>query len=59
MARHARIVVVTLLAAGLLAFFLRNADLRRVAHELGNARWDLLAGGGALSGVVYLLRVER
>ena len=59
MARHARIVLVTLLAAGLLAFFLRNADLRRVAHELGNARWDLLAGGGALSGVVYLLRAER
>ena len=59
MARHARIVVVTLLAVGLLAFFLRNADPGRVAHELGNARRDLLAGGGALSAAVYLLRAER
>lgn len=59
MARHARIVVVTLLAVGLLAFFLRNADPGRVAHELGNARRDLLAAGGALSAGVYLLRAER
>ena len=42
-----------------MAFFLRNADLRRVWNELGNARPDLLAAGAVLAFAYYLLRAER
>ena len=59
MARHVRTVVIAALALGLLAFFLRNADLRRVWGELGNARPDLLAAGGVLALASYLVRAER
>ena len=59
MARHARTVVVTVLALGLMAFFLRNANLQRVWGELGSARPDLLAAAGVLAFASYLLRAER
>ena len=42
-----------------MAFFLRNADLRRVWDELGSARPDLLAAGGVLALASYLVRAER
>ena len=59
MSRHVRPVVITVLALGLMAFFLRNADLQRVWGELGNARPDLLAAAGVLAFASYLLRAER
>lgn len=59
MKRPARTATVTLLAAGLMAFFLRNASLRQVWTEVTGARGDLLAGGAACIVVVYLVRVER
>ncbi len=59
MARHVRTVVIAALALGLMAFFLRNANLGRVWDELGNARPDLLAAAGALAFASYLLRAER
>ena len=46
-----RTVLVTALAVGLLAFFLRNADLARVWTEMQAARPDLLALALALTGV--------
>ena len=58
--KHAvRTAAVALLAAGLMAFFLRNASLERVWTELLGARRDLLAGGVLCTIVVYLVRVER
>ena len=58
--KHAvRTAAVTLLAAGLMAFFLRNASLEQVWTELLGARRDLLAGGMLCTVVVYLVRVER
>ena len=59
MKRPVRTAVITLLAAGLMAFFLRNASLERVWTELLGARRDLLAGGVLCTVVVYLVRVER
>ena len=59
MARHVRTVVITVLTLGLMAFFLRNANLERVWGELANARPDLLAAGAVLALASYLLRAER
>ena len=51
--------VATLLAVGLMAFFLRNASLERVWSEVLAARGDLFAGGVLCTIVVYLVRVQR
>ena len=59
MRRHARTVSITVLAVGLMAFFLRNANPGRVWGELAAARWDLLLAGAAFSVAAYLLRVVR
>lgn len=44
---------------GLLALFLRNADLTRVWTEMRSARPDLLALALALTVVMYVVRAER
>jgi len=59
MTRHIRSVIILLLTVGLMAFFLRNANLSRVWSEVLSARWDLLLAGVVLTLVAYLLRVER
>jgi glycosyltransferase 2 family protein len=59
MRTHLRTAVVVLLAVGLLGLFLRNADLRQVAGEMGRARLDLVALAVAVTGVTYLLRAWR
>lgn len=59
MRRYARTVSIAVLAAGLMAFFLRNADLGRVCGELTAARRDLLLAGAVFSAGSYLLRVVR
>ena len=59
MTRYVRTLLILLLTVGLMAFFLRNANLSRVWSEVIGARWDLLLAGVALTLVAYLLRVER
>ncbi len=54
-----RTILVIVLAVGLLAVFLRNADLGRVWTEMQSARGDLLALALVLTGVMYLVRAER
>jgi uncharacterized protein (TIRG00374 family) len=54
-----RTVLVVGLAVGLLAIFLRNADLARVWTEMQSARADMLALTVALTGLTYLVRAER
>jgi len=54
-----RTILVTALAVGLLAFFLRNADLARVWTEIQAARPDLLALSLGLTLAMYLVRAER
>lgn len=49
----------TALAVGLLAIFLRNADLTRVWAEMQSARADLLVVSVLLTFVMYLVRAER
>ncbi len=49
----------TALAVGLLALFLRNADLTRVWAEMQAARADLLLVGVLLTGLMYIVRAER
>ena len=48
-----------MLAVGLLAVFLRRADLGRVWIEMESARGDLLTLAFVLTGVMYLVRAER
>ena len=59
MRRHLRTVAVLALAVGLLAFFLRGADLERVAAAVGGARRDLLAAALAATGATFVVRVIR
>ena len=59
MKRPVHTAAITLLAVGLMAFFLRNASLERVWSELLGARGDLLFGGVLCTVVVYLVRVVR
>ena len=54
-----RTILGVALAVGLLAVFLRSADLERVWSEMQSARGDLLALSLALTGVMYLVRAER
>jgi len=54
-----RTVFVVGLAVGLLAIFLRNADLARVWIAMQAARADLLALALALTAVMYFVRAER
>ena len=59
MRQHIRTVVVVGLGVGLMAFFLRNANLGRVAVAIAGARWDLLAGALSLTLLMYVVRVIR
>jgi hypothetical protein len=54
-----RTLLVVGLAAGLIAVFLRNADLPRVWTAMRTARPDLVALSIVLTGVSYVVRAER
>jgi hypothetical protein len=51
------LIVVTTL--GLLALFLRQANLAEVSHEIGRANWLGLLAALVLTGLTYLLRAWR
>ena len=59
MRRHVRTVAVLTLAVGLMAFFLRDADLERVTGAVMGARWDLLGAALAVTCATYVIRVIR
>lgn len=54
-----RTVIVTALAVGLIAVFLRNANLSAVWTAMKAARLDLMAASVGLTMVTYLVRTER
>lgn len=54
-----RTLLVSALALGLVAIFLRNADLTRVAEAVRTARLDLLAAAVLLTLATYVVRTER
>ncbi len=54
-----RTVLVAALALGLLAFFVRNADLTRVWHEMRAARPEVLALAALVTISMYFVRAER
>jgi len=56
---HVRTVVVLLLAAALLALFLRNTDFRVVGAEMARARPDLVVLAVVVTGLTYVLRALR
>ena len=59
MRRHVRTVAVLALAVGLMAFFLRGADLERVAAAVRGARWDLLGAAFVVTCASYAVRAIR
>lgn len=59
MRRHLRTIVVLLVAAGLLALFLRNTDFRVVQAEIARARLDLLLLALVVTGMTYVFRAVR
>jgi hypothetical protein len=54
-----RTTLITVLAIGLLAFFLRDADLSRVWTGMRSARADLLALAAVITVAMYFVRAER
>ncbi len=54
-----RTVVALVLTVGLVAVFLRNADLANVRDAIGGARLDLIALAVALTLITYVVRSER
>jgi glycosyltransferase 2 family protein len=54
-----RTLVVTLLAVGLIAVFLRNADYAHVWLAMKSARIDFLIGSVGLTVVSFVIRAER
>jgi glycosyltransferase 2 family protein len=59
MRHHLRTVIVLLIAAGLLALFLRNTDFRMVGAEMARARLDLVVVAVLVTGLTYVLRAMR
>ena len=59
MRSHARTVLICLLTTGLLAFFLRNADMAGVWAETRRARPDLLIVSVVVTALTYVLRALR
>ena len=59
MRRHLRTSIIIGLTVGLVAFFLRNAQLDQVWASMRAARVDLLIGSLGLMAVSYVVRVER
>lgn len=57
--RTAKILAVSALAAGLVALFLRGADLARVGQEIGRAQPGLIAVAVGLTVLLYVVRAER
>jgi uncharacterized protein (TIRG00374 family) len=54
-----RTALISLLAVGLIAVFLRNADLGRVWSAIGGARLDLVVVAVILTIAAYVVRAER
>lgn len=54
-----RTLVVTILAVGLIAVFLRNADYGHVWLAMKSARIDFLIGSVALTVISFVIRAER
>jgi hypothetical protein len=59
MSRYLRAFVILSLTVGLMAFFLRNAELDRVWAEMSTSRLDLLVWSLLAMALSYLVRVER
>jgi glycosyltransferase 2 family protein len=59
MRRHLRTVLALLLAAVLLALFLRNTDLRQVGQEMASANLLLILAAVAVTAVTYVFRALR
>ena len=59
MRQHLRTVIVLLVAAGLLALFLRNTNLRDVGAEMARARLDLVTAALLVTALTYVLRALR
>ena len=59
MRSYLRTFLVTALTVGLIAFFLRNAQIDRVWASMRGARVDLLIASLIVAAVSYLVRVER
>jgi hypothetical protein len=59
MRAYLRTAIILLLAVGLLALFLRQADLRQVWGEVTRARLDLVLVAIAVTALTYLLRAIR
>jgi glycosyltransferase 2 family protein len=59
MPSRVRTVLIFLLTFGLLAFFLRNADMRAVWAETRQARPGLLVGAIVITALTYVLRAFR
>ena len=59
MRAYLRTAIVVLLAVGLLALFLRQADLRQVWTEVKRSRLDLVALAIGVTGLTYLFRAIR
>lgn len=59
MRSHIRALLALLLAAVLLALFLRNTDLRQVGREMAAARLDLVALALAVTALTYVIRAWR
>ncbi len=59
MRRRLRTVAVLALAVGLMAYFLRSADLERVAAAVRGARWDLLGVALVVTCATYVVRAIR
>ena len=59
MSRYLRTFIILGLTVGLMAFFLRNAELDRVWAEMIASRIDLLVWSVLVTALSYLIRVER
>ena len=59
MSRFLYYLIVVGLAAGFMAFFLRNAQLDRVADAVATARWELIVVALVVTIVSYVFRVIR
>ena len=59
MRHHLRTAAVLALAVGLMAYFLRGADLERVAAAVRGARWDLLGAALVVTCATYVVRAIR
>ena len=59
MSRHLRTFIILGLTVGLMAFFLRNAELGQVWRAVSTSRLDLLVGSLVATVLSYIIRIER